>query len=174
MGFRIRQAHAGDLEAAARVRAQAWRESLTGRVPDDVLDNADAWASDVARAWGEEMLERGTTWWLGVADDGALVGVAHADAASEPDAPASLWLETLYVLDRAKGSWLAGALLHRAIGDELPAYLWVIEGNERAVAFYRHHGFEPDGVVRDITPGWPGGRTLRMVRPGVQDDGEED
>ena len=60
--------------------------------------------------------------------------------------------------------------MHRAIGDEVPAYLWVIEGNERAVAFYRRHGFELDGVVHDIEPGWPGGRQARMVRAGVRED----
>jgi ribosomal protein S18 acetylase RimI-like enzyme len=31
-----------------------------------------------------------------------------------------------------------------AIGDR-PAYLWVLEGNDRAVAFYRRHGFTEDG-----------------------------
>lgn len=172
--FRIREARLGELDAAAAVRARCWRESFGGIVPPEVLDNAEAWAPQEAERWASEMITRGATYWIALDADGEIVGVAHADAASEPDAPASLWLETLYVLDGAKGSGLAGALLHRAIGDELPAYLWVIEGNERAVAFYRHHGFEPDGVVRDITPGWPGGRTLRMVRPGVQDDGEED
>jgi GNAT superfamily N-acetyltransferase len=168
-GFRIREARIGELDAAASVRARCWRESFGAVVPRDVLDNAEAWAPDEAERWASEMLNRGATYWLALDPAGEIVGVAHADAASEPDAPASLFLETLYVLDRAKGSGLAGALLHRAIGDELPAYLWVIEGNERAVAFYRRHAFEPDGVVRDITPGWPGGRALRMVRAGVRD-----
>jgi len=168
MGFKIREARLSDLDAAARVRARCWRESFTGVLPDDVLDNADAWAPAQAERWGDEMIARGTTYWLGVDPDagGEIVGIAHADAAFEAGAPASLELKTLYVLDRAKGSGLATALLHRAVGDDLPAYLWVIEGNARAIRFYRKRGFAPDGAVRDIEPGWPGGRQLRMVRPG--------
>ena len=32
----------------------------------------------------------------------------------------------------------------RVIGDR-PAYLWVLEGNDRAAAFYRRHGFTDEG-----------------------------
>ena len=32
----------------------------------------------------------------------------------------------------------------RVIGDR-PAYLWVLEGNVRAAAFYRRHGFTDEG-----------------------------
>lgn len=162
--FRIREARLGDLDAAARVRAACWRESFAGTVPDEVLANADAWAPDVAASWAADLRDRGATYWLVVDDHGVIVGVAHADAAFEADAPAPLELKTLYVLDRAKGSGVAAALLHRAIGDEVPAYLWVIEGNARAVRFYERAGFRADGAVRAIRPGWPGGRQLRMVR----------
>ncbi len=168
MGFKIREARLTDLDAAAGVRARCWRESFTGVLPESVLDNADAWAPEMAQRWGSEMIDRGTTYWLGVDADagGEIVGIAHADAAFEADAPASLELKTLYVLKRAKGTGLATALLHRAVGEDVPAYLWVIEGNDRAIAFYRKHGFEADGAVRDIQPGWPGGRQVRMVWPG--------
>src|SRR5674476_1123014 len=29
---------------------------------------------------------------------------------------------------------------------DAPAYLWVLSGNDRAQAFYRRHGFTPDGT----------------------------
>lgn len=171
MPFRIREARLADLDAAARVRAACWRESFTGMVPDEVLANADAWAPRVAEAWASAMLDRGACYWLAVDEHGRIVGVAHADAAFEPDPPAPLELKTLYLLDRAKGSGVAAALVHRAIGDEVPAYLWVIEGNERAIRFYERVGFRRDGEVRTIRPGWPGGRQVRMVRrPAVAAD----
>lgn len=167
--FKLREARLSDLDAAAHVRARCWRESFGDLVPPDVLDNAEAWAPAEAEAWASKMLDRGATFWLAVDPNGDIVGVAHADAAHEPDAPASLILETLYVLAVAKGSGIAAALMHRAIGDEVPAYLWVIEGNERAIEFYERHGFTLDGLAKDIEPGWPGGRQVRMVRAGVRD-----
>ncbi len=170
MAFKIREARLSDLDAASRVRAHAWRESFAGVLPDDVVANAEAWAPAVAERWASAMLDRGVTFWLGVDAAGEIVAVAHADAAGEADAPASLELKTLYVLDAAKGSGLSDALLHRAISDDLPAYLWVIEGNDRAIAFYRKNGFELDGVSRPIEPGWPGGRQVRMFRPAPTDD----
>lgn len=164
MRHRIVLARPADLDAAARVRARSWRESFSGWLPEEVIANAEAWAPRVARRWAENATGRGASYWLGVDEAGEIVAVAHADAAFEPDAPASLELKTLYVLDAAKGSGLAGALLRHAIGDEVPAYAWVIEGNERAIAFYRRHGFELDGAARAIEPGWPGARQVRMVR----------
>lgn len=51
-------------------------------------------------------------------------------------------------------------MLIAAIGEE-PAFLWVLDGNQRAIAFYRRHGFELDGVTK-MDP--VAGLELRMVR----------
>ena len=59
------------------------------------------------------------------------------------------------------GTGLADALLEATIGDRA-AYLWVIEGNERAMAYYRKRGFADDGG-RDVDQE-SGATEIRMVR----------
>ena len=49
----------------------------------------------------------------------------------DDDAPAPLELYAINVLRRAHGTGLADDLMARAIGDR-PAYLWVLDGNDRA------------------------------------------
>jgi ribosomal protein S18 acetylase RimI-like enzyme len=67
------------------------------------------------------------------------------------------------VLARGYGTGVAQALMAEAIGDRA-AYLWVVEGNDRAIAFYRKHGFDLDGV-RDHLPE-TGTPEVRMSRGG--------
>ena len=44
--------------------------------------------------------------------------------------------------------------------------LWVFEGNDRAVAFYRRHGLQPDGEsMFDVDTGVP---EIRMTRKSQQ------
>ena len=59
------------------------------------------------------------------------------------------------------GTGLAARLLQEALGERA-AYLWVLEGNERAVAFYRRHGFAFDGGRQPYES--TGATELRMVR----------
>jgi len=54
-------------------------------------------------------------------------------------------------------------LLEAAIGSRA-ASLWVAAGNSRAIGFYRHFGFEPDGA-RDVLTDWEDLPEIRMVRP---------
>jgi ribosomal protein S18 acetylase RimI-like enzyme len=56
---------------------------------------------------------------------------------------------------------LGQRLLDVAIGREA-ASLWVLEGNERAMAFYRRNGFTTDGARADEE--FFGVPELRMVR----------
>ena len=51
------------------------------------------------------------------------------------------------------------SLLAAAVGERA-AYLWVLDGNERAIGFYRRHRFELDGA----TEVHPEGLHRRMVR----------
>ena len=55
-----------------------------------------------------------------------------------------LELYAINVLRRAHGTGLADELMAHAIGDR-PAYLWVLDRNDRAIAFYRRHGFTDEG-----------------------------
>ncbi|HEY4224884.1 MAG TPA: GNAT family N-acetyltransferase [Pseudolysinimonas sp.] len=89
---------------------------------------------------------------LTVADhDGRIVGFSFSGPARGPDAekgfePArDLQLFSIYLLAVEQGAGVGARLLHAAIQDQ-PAQLWVASRNTPAIDFYRHHGFESDGI----------------------------
>ncbi|MGI5950480.1 MAG: GNAT family N-acetyltransferase [Brooklawnia sp.] len=171
--YHIKQAASpGEIEAGVRVNALAWEQSYRGLLADEVIA---ARASEQAMArrlqeWLQSAVD-GTHFWIALdRNDGHAVGIANACPARDADAPVPLELTMLYVLDEVKGSGLADALLHTAIGDA-PAYLWTLSGYERAIGFYRRHGFSLDGASRAaeylVNPETVRPPTqLRMVRPG--------
>lgn len=148
----------------------AWRESYVDLVPPEVLDGLDARRPSRVAIW-EQLLQDGKHLWLAVEGD-QVVGVASAGPRRDADIDVWLELESLYLLERAKGTGVAPALLWTTIGDA-DAYLWVLEGNERAITFYGRHGFVADGVARDV-PGLPGPvREIRMVRRSPAPDSDD-
>ena len=106
----------------------------------------------------------GGTGWLALDSVGDTVGVAQSEPDSDPGAPGPVHLSKLHLLDAAKGTGLADRLLAHTIGDG-PAYLWVLDGNERAHAFYRRHGFELDGAFMPLVDDLAHVRQVRMLRP---------
>lgn len=62
------------------------------------------------------------------------------------DAPADPELWACYVSDTAWGTGVSGRLLGVALPGS--AYLWVLRGNARAIAFYRKQGFALDGATK--------------------------
>ncbi len=60
-------------------------------------------------------------------------------------------LYVVNVLAAHHGTGLGELLFTRAVGQvagDEPVHLWVLVGNERARAFYRRHGFAPDGKTK--------------------------
>ena len=112
-------------------------------MPADYLagPRPDRGAAAVARA--DRAALRRVDWWVARDDDG-IVGMATAGPGRDDDAPAALELYAINVLRRAHGTGLADDLMAVAVGDRA-AYLWVLEGNDRALAFYRRHGFVDEG-----------------------------
>ena len=81
-----------------------------------------------------------------------------------------LEVQAIYTRKAWWSTGLGSRLMEVAIGKE-PASLWVLEGNERAQAFYRRKGFVEDGTVADepffdVTE-------LRMVRRGPSATGTD-
>ena len=70
----------------------------------------------------------------------------------------------IYALRRVHGTGVGQALLDAVIGKD-SAYLWVLEDNPRAQAFYRRNSFVPDGRRELLPPEWEELPEIRMVRP---------
>jgi ribosomal protein S18 acetylase RimI-like enzyme len=166
-GAVIRAAVIDDADGIARVHVDSWRETYSG-----VLDD---------RFFSEEIFERRTTFWqryltidprpgtLFVAeDDGAIIGFANSGESIGPDAEhgfpvvRALTLFSIYLLATAHGTG-AGQALHDSVVGRSPAQLWVLRGNNRAIAFYERNGFAFDGTEY-IDPADQNLVELRMVR----------
>ena len=90
--------------------------------------------------------------------EGALIGIAMSGPVE-----GEAWLRhlyVLYVLAEHHGTGAGAALLDAVLTAGESAALWVGDPNPRAQAFYRKHGFVPDGTVK-IDDGI---RELRMLR----------
>jgi ribosomal protein S18 acetylase RimI-like enzyme len=131
-----------DLDEMGRVHVRVWQEAYAGLMPSGYLESLDP-AAGPAR-WRERIRDpNGVEWWL-ARDELGIAGMATSGPPRDDDPPAPLELYAINVLRRAHGTGLADELMARAIGDR-PAYLWVLDGNARAQAFYRRHGFRDEG-----------------------------
>jgi GNAT superfamily N-acetyltransferase len=142
-GLRFRAARAGDAQAVAMLHADSWRRHYRGAFSDAFLDNHAA--SYLLSLWTER---------LGAPDplartilamrDSAVVGVAHTFL--DEDATWGAFIDNLHVSHGLKRQGIGTQLLAltgQAVVDWLPssgAYLWVLEQNSDARAFYSARG----------------------------------
>lgn len=149
-----------DADEVARVHVTVWQEAYAGLMPADYLGSLDPVA--FGTSWRERLLhpKEGVGHWL-ARDEVGIVGIATAGPARDEDAPVTFELYAINVLARGHGTGVARDLLAHAIGDRA-AYLWVLEANQRARAFYQRHGFEDEGG-RKSEPD-TGALEIRMAR----------
>ncbi|WP_295818154.1 GNAT family N-acetyltransferase [uncultured Microbacterium sp.] len=142
---RVRPASVDDARGVAEVHVQAWREAYVRQLPATVLaglrvePRIERWASiiedDVTDVFVAEV-------------DGRIVGWATAGDGRDDDRPTSRELEGIYVLAAHHGTGAGQLLLDAAIGAG-DAYLWMMDDNPRAEAFYLRNGFVRDAIERD-------------------------
>jgi GNAT superfamily N-acetyltransferase len=146
----------------ARIHVQSWQETYRRLMADEILDR-HGFAEERERFWTAALSdERYDPNRVAVAErDGQPVGIAMAGPAEDPDARWPVQLFVLYVLAADHGTGAGRGLLAAVISNENAA-LWVADPNPRAQAFYRKHGFSPDGARKhDLALGLD---EIRMVR----------
>ncbi len=163
----VREAVASDAEGVARTHVESWRETYSGILHERFFSE-NAFIRRL-KFWTRYLSMEPRPGRMAVAvNDERIIGFANAGDAIGPDAehgfvPARpLHLFSIYLLAVAHGTGAGQSLLNAVIGDH-PSQLWVLRGNERAIAFYRRNGFSFDGVEY-IDPADPNLVELRMVR----------
>lgn len=145
MGVEIRALTGADAEAYAILFIEIWRETYADLMPAERLDALDvARAAARMRAFFDDS-EKPVTY--GAFAGTELVGWVRAGAPRDDDAPCDLELWSLNVSRSARGSGVARHLMEFALSGR-DAYLWVVDGNSRALRFYEREGFVTDGVRR--------------------------
>jgi GNAT superfamily N-acetyltransferase len=156
----IRHPSAADAESIAALHLDVWDEAYAGLIPGDVLAARRAARERRIEVW-RDSLTRGL-WEQWVAeDDERLLGFATVGSGRDKPEPGlpGRELMSLYVRREVYGEGVGYALFNAAIGDA-SAHLWVLDGNDRAIGFYRRQGFELDGRVKTERVG----NERRMVR----------
>lgn len=163
MSETIRPATVDDAPALGALHMACWREAYAGHLSAEFLaratpqSSADRWVQTITRVVGE-----GGSPPLLAELDGALLGFAMGGAARVDDAPRETELYALYARASAHGTGLGQRLLDATIGGR-PAFLWVLDRNPRATAFYERNGFRFDGATETL-PDFENQLERRMVR----------
>jgi GNAT superfamily N-acetyltransferase len=161
MAAQFRYAGPGDAEAVARLHADSWRRHYRGAYSDAYLDGdilgerLAVWSGRLATPTGRRTL---------LAEDGTYVlGFVHVVLDDDPE-----WgslVDNLHVTAARQRTGVGRALLTRAAQEaaalaQSPAlYLWVLEQNAPAQAFYTAMGAEH---VETTLVGAPAGDPTRL------------
>ena len=143
-----------DLFAVSRVYEESWRGAYRGLLPQDYLDSLPAgkWVPYLEQAGRESLL---------LLDGEKIVGTASCCASRFPELSGWGEIVSLYLLPEYWGKGYGKRLFSAAV-EQLETmgccdlFLWVLEGNQRARAFYERMGFRPSGTcVEDKIGGMP-------------------
>jgi ribosomal protein S18 acetylase RimI-like enzyme len=144
MSAMFRPATPADADAIGLLHADSWRRFYRGAYADSYLDgDLD---SERCAVWRERLSSPDGTVTVVAEDERGFAGFVHVALDHDPEYGSLL--DNLHVMHDRQRSGLGRALLVRAAEATVaqaktPAmYLWVLEQNTRAQAFYRAHGGE--------------------------------
>lgn len=143
----IRPAEQKDAAAIGRVYCGGWKAAYTGLMPDFFLNAL----TDANCAPKPDHIAPDRRFVAEV--DGEVVGTVTFGAGREDVSLAEI--QSLYVLpaswNKGQGSALFCAVCQKAKEQGYPGiYVWTLEGNLRAKAFYERMGMTPTGEAREF------------------------
>jgi len=144
--IQIRDMQTEDAESVTEIYIDSWRQTYASALEPSVLE------SEIVKRFSvEKQVEE-------AADQDIITLVATRDnkiigaSLSTMDERHQAWIDRIHVLDAYRGKGIAGDLLKATLvkhsGLQSIA-LKVIEGNDRAIAFYEKHGFSKTDLIEN-------------------------
>lgn len=163
----VRPPRAGDERSLGPLHNYVWRVAYAGLMPADYLSRRSD--VDATCRWAKRIATLDAA---GRDADGQLVLVAEVEhrvvgflmvgPGRDAGMDNRVELMSLYVHPDLHGSGVAQELVTYGLPGG-PSYLWVLDGNRRAQAFYRKLGYRLDGATKRHEP--TSSVEVRMVRP---------
>lgn len=151
--LKIRDARVTDADGVARVHVRTWQAAYRGLIEQAILDGLSI--EDRAQSWHRNIaapLPTTIGLLVGIRSD-EIVGWISFGSGRDADGLADGEVYGLYADPSSWSSGVGHALLDAAeqrlaAAGHTSAYLWVLDGNERADTFYQRHGWLADGATR--------------------------
>jgi ribosomal protein S18 acetylase RimI-like enzyme len=163
-----RRATREDVEAIAALHAESWRRNYRGAFSDAFLDG-DVLAERLV-VWTDRLTQpQPADRTIVVEHAGAVVGFAHTVLDDDPTWGALL--DNLHVEHHLRGQGIGSRLMAKVAaavieqGTSAQLYLWVLEQNHSARAFYEARGGKCVGREAFEPPGGGTATGLRYVWP---------
>jgi GNAT superfamily N-acetyltransferase len=140
-----------DCDRVAEIRIRDWQTAYRGLMPQPYLDGLSV-AEDAERRRERFRRSDGSVVNLVAEQDGELLGwAAHGPYRNGEVRTSDAELYAIYVDAGRFGGGIGHALLRESVRRCADAgyprmFLWVLDGNTRARAFYERAGFHPDGA----------------------------
>ena len=152
----LRHASLADARAIAEVQIHTWRLAYAGVVPAEFLQQLDVGRREAYWADAIGNLAEADRPWV-AESDGFLVGfISFGSAHDGDDDRRTGEIYSVYVHPDSWSRGIGRDLMAHAVADlrshgYTSATLWVLAGNRRARAFYKHLGWKFDGNIRTET-----------------------
>jgi ribosomal protein S18 acetylase RimI-like enzyme len=166
--MRYREATDEDVEAIAQLHADSWRRNYRGAFSDAFLDGPVV--GERRTVWAERLTSPTTATYTVVAEqDDVVVGFAHTMFDDDP-----VWgalLDNLHVVHELKRRGVGRRLMAESAQavvdreDRSGLYLWVLQQNTAAQAFYESIGGRRVGDGLTAPPGGGTAPTFRYAWP---------
>lgn len=149
----VRDGRVDDADAVASIHVRSWQAAYRGLIDQEVLDALSI--PERAANWRRFIAEPLPTG-LGIhvaVRDGQILGWASFGSGRDDDGAADGEVYGIYADPDAWSTGVGHALLAAAEkriaeAGHTRAYLWVLDGNDRADAFYARQGWELDGATK--------------------------
>lgn len=151
----ITKASVQDAAVIAQILVSSWREAYKGIMPADMLNNLSV--ERQAEGWHKHLVSGGEAYLLRVS--GEYVGVVEVcefrDKVEQFIGCGEIPI--IYLIPQKFGMGFGSRLIDYALATLMnrgfrKICIWVLDKNERAIAFYRKHGFESSGHTKIHEP----------------------
>lgn len=148
----VRRVTPRDVAAVTRLQVESWRVAYVDLIPAAYLAAMSA-AERERRHLSRVTDPEPRAAYLLAERDGEIIGMTNVGPSRDDDLDAATVgeIRAMYALPAAWSTGVGNALMRAALAHLrdagfTAATLWVLEGNQRARAFYERWGFTPDGA----------------------------